>query len=174
MLDSLKIRYDPVEDRLVLTVAARHEGVVSTNTLHLTRRLSASWRADLEEVLKLSAQTPGRLEPAVQAIVTAANHQALAAQAPRRVEPVTAEDVAQPPRLVTKIVVGRERSGGRWVLRFEVLDAAPVTLTLSDQTLHALIDAFNERVAGAQWALPPLPTKLPAGSDAPGHGSALH
>lgn len=175
MLESLKLRFDPVEDRLVLTVTAKHESDRQTSTLHLTRRICAGWRADLEQVLRVSAQAPSRLEPQAQAIVTAANHQALAAQAPRRSEPVTREELTVSPLLVTKVVVGRERQSMRWLVRFEVRGATPVTLTLSDQTLHALIDAFNERITGSDWGITTLPTKVPPAVDgASGHGSQLH
>lgn len=163
MLESLKLRYDPLEDRLVLTVAAKHGSDTSSQTLHLTRRLCAGWRADLEQVLRLSAQPPARLEPSAQAMVTAANHQALAAQAPRRSEPVTAREAARQAQLATRVTVGRERATGRWIVQFDVQQGSPLTLTLSDQTMHALIDAFNERIASAHWQLPPLQTQMPVG-----------
>jgi len=175
MLDSLKLRFDPVEDRLVLTVTGKQDATAPPTTLHLTRRLCAAWQGDLAEVLRLSAQPPARLEPKVQTLMAAANHQALAAQAVRRSEPVSTDEAARPAQLVTRVTTARERTTGRWVLRFELRNAPPLTLTLSDQTMHALIDAFGERVTGAHWQLPPLATKIP--DDPPAatdHAKQLH
>ena len=163
MLKHLSLRFDPTEDRLLLKLTLQTQtGQEATELLHLTRRICVQWRLDLQAMVDLSAQAPERLDPAAKAAVTQAHHQAVASQARTRTEPVSpsAEPADHgPPALVTKIVCGRRRDDGKWVLSFERKDQPRLGLILSSQTLHALVDAVNRRVQSAQWGLAPLPVE---------------
>lgn len=173
MLQNISVRYDPVEDRLLLRLTLRVDGQPVEHWLHLTRRLCISLRQDLQAMVDLSADLPERLDRGARAVVSAAHHQAVASQVPTRTEAAAdAPTPADPPVLVTQVVCGRRRGDGRWVVQFHRRGLAPLALVLSNPTLHALVDALSRRVAVAQWALPALPLERTAPQ--PGTGGALH
>lgn len=171
MLKSLSVRYDPVEDRLVVELSVQEGEAPSSYTLHITRRVCAAWRRDLQTMVDLSAQAPARLDPVAKAVVSKAHHDAMSSQAkvttePRRTEPSTSK--ASEPLLVTKILGGRRKTDNRWVLRFETQSLPPISLVLSSQTLHALVDALARRIRTAAWGLEALPNEaLPLQSPSP-------
>lgn len=165
MLKYVRLRFDPIEDRLLLSLTMQGPGGQElTELLHLTRRICAGWRQDLQAMVDLSAQAPERMDAAARAAVTQSHHQAVASQARTRTEPSndTAEgDLHGPAALVTKIVCGRRRADGKWVLNFSRKGQPDLGLILASQTLHALVDAVNRRVQTAQWGLQPLPLEQP-------------
>lgn len=170
MLRNISVRYDPVEDRLLLRLTLQTDDHPVEHWLHLTRRVCAGLRRDLQAMVDLSAELPERMDRAAKAAVSSAHHQAMAAQVPHRTEPAAAAPApTEPPVLVTRVVCGRRRDDGRWVVRFERRDLAPLALVLSNPTLHALVDALGKRVAVAEWALPALPVeRAPAPVDPAG------
>lgn len=163
MLKHLSLRFDPTEDRLLLKLTLQGPGgEEQTELLHLTRRLCAEWRQDLQAMVDLSAQAPDRLDPAARAAVTQAHHQAVASQARTRTEPARAMEEPEAltrPALVTKIICGRRRTDAKWVLNFKRRGQPDLGLILASQTLHALVDAVNRRVQSAQWGLSELPVE---------------
>jgi len=176
MLKNLTLRYDPEQDRLLLLlVTVLPDGSERVHALHVTRRLCAIWRRDLQAAVDLSAQAPQGLQPALRAAVSKAHHDAQASQAQVRTEKASeAAPVAElEPRLVTRIQCGRNRADGRWVLRFHLLGGAELSLQLNTQTLHGLVDALSRRVQAAQWNLPELPAERNAPELVRGDGS-LH
>lgn len=169
MLKSLNLGYDALEDRLVLRV--RTDESPDDQVLHLTRRVCAQWRVDLERLVDQSAQVPEHLPAATRAAVASAHHQAVAAQAPIRGEPPP-----PPPRgpvhLVTGIRCGHNRSNQHWVVQFTAANGGQLNLQLSQQTLHGLVNLLRQQVAKAGWGLP-----AQASDQAPstaGLGNALH
>lgn len=157
MLQNLSVRYDPLEDRLVLRFVHKAETGPVEHWLHVTRRVCASWRQDLQAMVDMSAELPLRMDRAAQAAVSAAHHQVQSSQVPVRTEPAPVEEVRQvTPLLVTEVTCGRRRSDGRWVVKFALKDRAPLALVLSNPTLHALVDAISRRVQVAGWALPAI------------------
>lgn len=162
MLQSLSIRYDQVEDRMVLHLHVKQEaGPTTVHVLQVTRRVCAGWRGDLQAMVDISAQAPARLDPASKAAVSKAHHEAMSSQATVRTEPALPQSAPEhgPALLVTKIACGRRRADGRWVIRFETQSQPPLGLVLSSQTLHALVDALSRRVQTAQWALGQVATE---------------
>lgn len=178
MLKSLSLRYDPEQDRLLLLLETTSpDGAGQTHALHLTRRVCAAWRKDLQVVVDLSAQAPSGLQPVLRAAVSKAHHDAQASQAPVRTEkapaPMTPADSI--PRLVLRVLCGRNRSSGRWVLEFQLEGGSQLRLQLNTQTLHGLVDALSRRVRAAQWDLPELPVEKNAPEVlAPPGGTPLH
>lgn len=170
MLESVALRYDPVEDRLLVCIRATGGQRGREHWLHLTRRVCAVWRLDLQAMLDLSAQPPPQWRPEARAAVSAAHHQATAGQAPMQTRPVDAEPSTPPDVvLVTRVTCGRRRADGRWVLRFEVRERGSLALVLDDRTLHGLAAALAKRVQAAGWGLPALPSESArtAGSTVP-------
>lgn len=159
MLKNLSLRYDASEDRLLLqVVVVDAEGLETAHALHITRRLCAVWRGDLQAMVDLSSQAPAQLPPVARAAVSKAHHDAQSSQATVRTEPASRSVPADltPPLLVTRIVCGRHRADGRWVVQFERRDLPSLGLMLNAKTLHALVDALSRRVKTAQWNLPEL------------------
>lgn len=164
MLQNISVRYDPVEDRLVLRLSLKTEAGPAEHWLQLTRRVCASWRQDLQAMVDLSAELPPRLDKAAKAAVSAAHHQVMSSQVPVRTEPAPAPEqrIHAEAVLVTRVTCGRRRSDARWVVKFELRDRPPLALVLSTPTLHALVDAVSRRVLVAEWALPMLASEKPA------------
>ncbi|WP_374434466.1 hypothetical protein [Inhella sp.] len=178
MLKHIRLRYDPIADRLLLDLQmATPQGGLESHLLHLTRRIVHRWRGELQAMVDMSAELPQRMDPAARAAISQAHHQAMSAQVNARTEPAPpaeAEVQGEPPRLVTRIGCGRHKLDGRWVLQFECQTGAPLTLVLGTKTLHGLVDALSRRVQSAQWGLPAVATERQAVSAPPPTGGALH
>lgn len=155
MLKSINLGYDEREDRLVLRLTPDDDAEVQI--LHLTRRVCAAWRNDLQTLVDRSAEVPDHLRPEVKTAVSTAHHQAQVAQASIKKETPMPRP-AQAPQLVVSLRCGQRRDDGRWVIRFETADGRDVTLQLSPQSLHALAKMVRDQVARAQWLLPALPS----------------
>lgn len=164
MLQSLNLRYDTAEDRLLLKLVVKaKDGRPTEHWLQLTRRVCAHWRQDLQMMVDMSAQAPQSIHPAAKTALSQAHHQAMVSQAPPRTEPASAPAAtAEPAALVTNIVCGRRRDYGSWMVRFERRDRPGLSLFLSAQTLHALFEAVSMRVKTANWDLPALPAESAA------------
>lgn len=169
MLKNISVRFDPLEDRLVLRLLLKTAEVEVEHCLHLTRRLCAGWRQDLQAMVDLSAELPARMDQAAKAVVSAAHHQVMSSQVPTHIEPAPARpDPADiKPVLVSKVTCGRRRQDSRWVVQFEFAEKPPLGLLLSTPTLHALVDAVSRRVQVASWNLPPMATERKPADRAP-------
>ena len=171
MLKQIRVRYDPIEDRLFLHVGLSEPD--SDLILALTRRVFATWRQDLQQMIDLSAELPAAVDKGVKAVVSAAHHRALASQSPVRREPATAETLASAAAtqcLVTEVRCGRRRSDRRWVLTFLTREHEPLRLVLGDKTLHGLVEAVLRRARAAHWDLALLPMELHGEPGKPGAG----
>jgi hypothetical protein len=164
MLQSITLRFDPVEDRVLMRLAqeppTEHE-----LWLALTRRVCSLLRRDLQALAAQSAQAPLRMAEAARAAVTAMHHQALADQVPARSEPRAQPGPTVVPSLVVGVATGRNKADGRWVLRFDLRAQPAVQVALTDQTLHAVIRLLNQQVSAAGWGLEPMAVEA-----APGEG----
>ena len=175
MLKNISVRFDPVEDRMVIRLAIQGTGQTEQHcALHVTRRVFAVWRQDLQTMLDLSAEVPQRLDAIARASVSRAHHDAMADQATTRTESATSLAETSPtPTLVTRIVCARRREDGRWLMRFERRGEAALGLVLSGRTMHALVDAVFRRLQVAQWGLASLPVEAKLPNQAKS-GSPLH
>ncbi len=162
MLQNISVRYDPVEDRLVLRLSLKGETGSTEHWLLLTRRVCATLRQDLQAMVDMSAELPPRLDKAAKAAVSAAHHQVMSSQVAVRTEPAPPPEKQADAALVTKVTCGRRRNDGRWVVKFELRERPPLALVLSNPTLHALVDAISRRVQIAAWALPALASEKAA------------
>lgn len=175
MLENLSLRYDPVEDRIVLCIRVRIAGEpVQLHWLHLTRRLCVAWRRDLQAMVDQSAQVPARLDAPARVALSAAHHEAMHPKALTRQEAPT-EKPADNQRylLATQVHCGRRRSDGRWMLGFDCRDHPRLTLFVGSAVLHGLVEALSRQVAKAGWALEPQASEraIPA---SPAAASQLH
>lgn len=159
MLKNLRLRYDAVEDRITMRLTMQPTGEAAVDhSLHLTRRMCAAWRLDLQAALDLSAEAPASTAPSTKAAISNAHHEAMAGQAKVRTEVAEQEPEPDiPPALVTKIVCGRRRDDAKWIVRFERRNLPSLTLQLSSTTLHGLVDALARRIKTAAWGLTALP-----------------
>jgi len=159
MLRQIKVRYDTLEDRLQLSL----EMDAQTHHLLLTRRVWVRARQALQRLLDLSAQTPARLPRSVQDSISAAHHQAVAAQTPAERAPAAAQGAPADAALVTELRVGERKvaaeAAPQWVLLFGLHQQPELRLVVNDKTLHALAGALLQREEAAHWALPALPAK---------------
>jgi hypothetical protein len=173
MLRNISVRFDPVEDRLVLRFTEGEAAGAVEHWLHVTRRVYAVWRRDLQAMVDRSAALPERMDRGAKAVVASAHHQAMASQVKMRAEPAPEPQPELKPWLVTAVECGRRKKDERWVLKFMLRERSPLTLVLSDGTLHGLIGAITRRVKVARWELAALPldkaSSLPSGPP-----SALH
>ena len=161
MLRQIKVRYDTLEDRLLLSLQMDGQ----THHLLLTRRVWKRARLALQRLLDLSAETPSSLPRIVRDSISAAHHQAVASQTPAVREPSLASGTPPEAALVTGLRLGERKAAAgakasrRWVLLFELNDRADLRLVLNDKTLHALVGAMLQREESAAWSLPALPVK---------------
>jgi hypothetical protein len=170
MLKRIVLRYDPVEDRILVRL-------VTDQTQHgvlLTRRLATRWRHDLDVVIERSAQLPERLDPVARATIAQAHHQAMAAQAQLRAErrdEVPPMPMRPVPELAVGVACGQRRSDGRWLIRFTFAQDRECTVALSPESLHGLVEVLDIQMRKAGWLPPPSApaTPLPPTSANPLH-----
>lgn len=178
MIDKLALRYDPPEDRLLLTVGLRStDGESKTVQVWLTRRLCRSWAADMRAMKALAASEPQSAYRTQAPVVRESSRSATKGQS--TTEPATTEaappaDMAAgaQPDLATKITCSRRRADGRWVMRFESGDRRICSLNLSDQGLNDIEAALRRQVRRAQWALAETEDSPPRAAKP--DGRALH
>jgi hypothetical protein len=155
VLKSLTIRFDPEEDRLVLRLLMGNRSESQT-LVHLTRRVVQSLRSQLQALADLSAQVPEHLPQTARSQVQAMHHEAVAAQMPATQGPPIERTAETRLWLALDARCGRQPRDGKWVIRLELRDAQPLTIALSDTTLHATIALLNRQVALAGWQLPSM------------------
>ena len=175
MLENLSLRFDPIEDRIALCIQVRQAGQASqSHWLHLTRRLCAAWRRDLQAMVDQSAQAPAQLDAPVRAALSAAHHEAMHPQVlSQREAPLEKPQANQSHWLVTQVQCGRRRSDGRWMLGFDCRDQPRLTLFVRSSVLHGLVEALSRQVAKAGWAIESQPTERKV-QPAPAAASQLH
>ena len=171
MLDQLRVRYLPAEDRLELRVFVKEP--TKTFRLHVTRRLTHLWLQQLASVLEASAGTTPGTPAALRSAVAATNHEALAAKVALSRSGADADtgEAEAMPKLVTRVDCGKVRNQQRWVLRFEFGEGDPLSLTLAPETLHGVIELVVGQLQVADWRLPlpPIRDVPPEGTSRPLH-----
>ena len=161
MLDSLALRYSPVEDRLELRVRSKEPA--QEYRFALTRRVTLRLAQQLAKAVELSAEAPAHVDPAARRSISLAHHEAVASRASIQRGPAGGEaPVATAPVLVSRIDCGRSKDGRLWLLRISGPDRAAVALTLAPETLHGLVELLRRRLAEEQWGIQLLPAAAPA------------
>jgi hypothetical protein len=155
MLHSVGIDYLPEEDRLRIDVRSRSGDV---HRFLLTRRVCALWLRDLEATALRSAAVPERLDPAAKATLTGLHHTALVQQAKfGRVQP-SPEEASPAPQLLASVECGIDRRGEKWAIRFTTVHGDVLTLSLTAQTLHGIIELLRRQLVRTDWGLSLLPS----------------
>lgn len=167
MLKNIRIRWDPIEDRLVLRLTSEVDGRESDHWLQVTRRVAAGWRRDLDKLVQKSAQVPERFDPHIKATLAASHHQAVAQQAPLRVEPPQTTETQGPTELVTQVRCGQRKTSNDWVQLFDLRNGATLTLNMTDTTLHGFVKALDNQLSQAGWGIVPAAPEVSAESAQP-------
>ncbi len=172
MLQDIAVRYDELEDRLVVMVSAMESGARVRHTMWITRRVWSSARADIRKMIDMSAAVPETASPAAVQAISAVHHDALATQVVTRKERVSLPVAGPKPDLVTELRCGRRRDDKRWVLIFLRPPKPELTLNLADKTLHGVFKLLTSQEESTRWMLPALPPLNP--SAAPTSSAVLH
>jgi len=173
MLKNISVRYDASQDRLVVHVTTLDAGQSITHHLHLTRRLWIEARVQLQALIDISAAAPSRLSEADRSVVSAAHHQAQAAQARVEKRPTPEPQPTDKTDLVSLLRFGRRKDDGKWVLQFNLHSKAEMSMVLGDATFHGVAAAFMQQEARTDWGLVPLPAAH-ANQQAPVSSAAFH
>jgi len=178
MIRSIKLRFDPVEDRLLLRLTSHDGNSELEHRFHVTRRLCARWCEDLRTMLDIYQGAPA-VKPVDRRARKGADTQPAS---PRPDVAASASGSAgvpehmagapSVPTLLTSIRCGRRRSDGRWVIRFAAGSDPAQSLVLTDETLVAIIDALGQQLKSSGWGLVPVTERIPVRS--PAHPSQLH
>lgn len=171
MLQSVGIEYLPDADRLRIDIRAG-DGRISR--FMITRRVCKAWLRDLEAMAVRSAELPDRIDPALRASLAGAHHEALAQQAKfGRSEPDASAPLPEPV-LLSKVLCGRDQGKDQWALRFVSTGRDVVTLSLSPQTFHGIVELLRKQLARADWELELLPSAAVSGRPESKPSGALH
>jgi hypothetical protein len=164
MFQGLSLKFDAVEDRMVLKLHLKQPQADIERSLLLTRRVCAIWWVDLKSMLDLAQSEPQSVYAAASAKHTGKAVKAKLApdSMPTPEPPVVAELTGEPLAhvlvsaavLVLRINCARRRSDGRWVMRFHLRDEPLQSLVMTDATLLQLFELLTNRLKAANWALP--------------------
>ncbi len=160
MLHSVKIRFDPLEDRLELVIRVDEDGAYR---FHLTRRMTVKLASHLQVLAVWSAEVPASVDPVTRGSITATHHSALAAQA--SIGTSTPPDkpllvhTGDRPVLVTDVQCGRRNEDDKWLLAFKFGPAETLSLVLQQATLHGIIELLRRKLKDADWGLSLLPER---------------
>lgn len=172
MLKQVVVRYDRLEDRLVIGLTATDaHGNDREHWLHFTRRLCEAWRVGLHAMLEQSKQTPQSHIASSYESTPGEGARARAVPPPVHA-PTGARPSAENPVLVKGAHCGRSRTDGRWVLTLLLQQGAELQLRLDTPTMHALVTMILQKVSLTGWELPPLATE-PIGNRAATPASKL-
>jgi hypothetical protein len=171
MLQSVGITYVPEEDRLRIDIRAK-DGAESS--FLLTRRVCAAWLRDLEAMAVKSAQVPEHVDPAIRTSIASAHHSALAQQAKYGHSRQEAAERLPDPSLLSRIGCGVDRRSGQWALRFFGTKNQVVTLSLSPQTFHGVVELLRKQLAATDWGLQLLPRASAPDQEANKASGVLH
>jgi hypothetical protein len=163
VLDSLALRYSPVEDRLELRVRSKEPA--QEYRFALTRRVTLRLAQQLAKAAELSADAPAYVDPAARRSISLAHHEAVASQASiQRGTDTNPVPVAtgEAPLLVSRVDCGRTKDGRLWVLRLSCPGRAAVAVTLASKSLHGFVELLRRRLAESQWGIELLPASAPA------------
>jgi hypothetical protein len=153
MTESLALGFDPVEDRLALTITS---GDAEKRTIHLTRRVTRRLADILTRLARETAEAPANVDDAQRGNLAALHHDAVAGRTPiqsgRMKRP--SSDPADRPLLVTGLRSGRFRSGSpRWLIEFSCEGDQKIKITMSKRMLHAFIELLRRRLPTTEWGI---------------------
>ena len=174
MLHSVRVRFDPLEDRLELMIRVADDGAYQ---FHLTRRMAVKLASQLQILAVWSAAVPDSVDPVTRGNIAASHHTALAAQAsfgpsPPPASPLVVHTGGRP-MLVADVQCGRRDQDEKWLLAFRYGERETLSLVLQQATLHGIIELLRRKLKEAEWGLTLLPEPAPAQSAA-AHAKVMH
>lgn len=153
--EHLDLRYDPVEDRLILTARA----AAGSLCLALTRRLTRLFLKALVDLLLRTSDTAARASERHRNDVLLFEHvDALSRALANRPDPgegpaegagALRQDVAQPTALLARVDLSVRE--GRLQLLLVGADGGQATLSLPRDIAHHLLWAAYEKTRAAEW-----------------------
>ena len=174
MLHSVRIRFDPQEDRLDVVIRVGDDGAYR---FHLTRRMAVKLASQLQILAVWSAAVPESVDPVTRGSITASHHTALAAQASFAPSPPPASPLlvhtGERPMLVSDVQCGRRNEDEKWLLAFRYGERDTLSLVLQQATLHGIIELLRRKLKEAEWGLTLLPEPT-AGQSAAAQAKAMH
>jgi hypothetical protein len=179
MLTGMRLRYDEIEDRIVLKTTKHEAGVDTELSLLITRRACISWRADMMVMAEIAQREPQSVfrQPGavVRKVSTSASGNVAAASASTMPKQGDADSAVPAPArqlLVTAIECARRRADGSWLVKFKLKDHPMLTLVLSDDSLRRTASGLDKLLPRCNWGLPPV--KVAAVKKTAGHSGSLH
>lgn len=156
MLHSLGLQYDELEDRLILVITVKQAETLVDQTLWLTRRISLNLRHQLEHLKKLAPVVSRAIDAQAQAATAEINHEVQAQQArvKRETQPTRPFNRAAAV-LVKATACTYNPTAVQGSIRFEFVKGGPLTLNLSEPSLHGFIRVIDNNLQRAQWATAP-------------------
>lgn len=151
MSSGISLRYDPIEDRLVLTCTTQ-DG--AAQELHLTRRFMRMFAKRLAAIAAQTAQAPAGVDRGQRENLAALHHDAQAGKVAIEKSETRSADAGVRPLLVTGVRTGR--LGGqreRWVVEFRGDGSKPVRLALSVRMMHGFIELLRRRLPATDWGI---------------------
>ncbi len=167
MLHSVRIRFDPQQDRLEWLIRVDDDGAYR---FHLTRRMAIKLASQMQILATWSAAVPESADPVTRGSITASHHSALAAQTPitkgQAPERPLIVHTGERPVLVLDVDCGRGKETNKWLLSFRFDDRKRLSLDLKQSTLHGIIELLRRKLKEADWGLSLLPEPIPSPADA--------
>ena len=179
MLTGMRLRYDEIEDRIVLKTTKHEAGVDIELSLLITRRACIGWRADMTVMAEIAQREPqsvfrqpGAVVRKVSAAASGSTAVASTSPLPKQAEADPAMPVPSRPLLVTAIECARRRADGSWLVKFKLKDHPMLTLVLSDDSLRRTATGLDKLLPRCNWSLPPV--KVAPAKKTAGHSGSLH
>lgn len=169
-IHQIQVRYDPLEDRLLLQIRTRAGEMFST---WLTRRMVARlWPPFLEAVATapVARHSPrATVSPEAREMLSQVARERPLPQAdfetPFEMRPV-AEPLGAAPLLPAAMNLARDPGGGV-LLRMREARGRHLELRLGDDLAAALLRLLEKALAASEWGLGPAPGGEPAAMDTP-------
>jgi hypothetical protein len=155
MLHSLSLNYNVNEDRLILVITFKQAEALQAQPLWLTRRCTLALRQQLEALKGLAPIVARATDPLSRAATAEIHHEVQAQQARIKTEPQAPPPVdPQSARLVVATHCSFDAQTSKGSVRFELFKALPITLNLSEPSLHGFIRVLEKNLERTQWRLP--------------------
>jgi len=155
-LNQLKITFDPVEDRLLLSMTAGQADALVEYQILLTRRFVRLFWQVLEQMLQADISTDPRITPINRDAVMKFKQEAALAQADFST-PYSTKTPLTPlgtkPLLVSKMQA-RKGPEGKQTLSLQTQNGQAINLAMNTTLIHSIRKLLADAVKKAEWDLP--------------------